>query len=504
MTASHQKKPDQLLKMTRIIKSFPGVLALNEVNFDLNSGEVHALVGENGAGKSTLMKILSGAYQPDSGLIQISGKEVRIKNPRTARASGISIIYQEFNLIPHLTVAENIFLGQEPLRFAGFLDRKKILVETNKILRELGLTIDADALISQLSVAEQQMVEVAKALLYKSQILIMDEPTSALSASEIEALFRIINQLRQKKVGVIYISHRLDELFQIADRLTVLRDGNYIGTHKISEINKQELIKMMANRDLKEYYPRTSPQPGSTVLEVSKLNIAGKLRDISFQLKRGEILGMAGLVGAGRTELARAIFGLDPIQSGTILINGNATHIHSPQKAIRSGIGFLTEDRKQLGLVLKLSVRENISLPNLDQISRKGFVKSRAEKELAIRFVNDLAIKTPTIQQKVNFLSGGNQQKVVLSKWIARHLDIIIFDEPTRGIDVASKVEIYQLMNRLTAEGVGIIMISSELPEILGMSDRILVLKEGRIVAEFDALDADQEAILTKALGGAA
>jgi ribose transport system ATP-binding protein len=490
--------------MTNIIKSFPGVLALNDVNFDLDPGEVHALVGENGAGKSTLMKILSGAYQPDSGLIQINGKEIRIKNPHAAHEAGISIIYQEFNLIRHLSVAENIFLGQEPLGFAGFLDRKKILHETNQILQELGLTIHADALISQLSIAEQQMVEVAKALLYQSKILIMDEPTSALSSSEIETLFHSIRQLRHKNVGIIYISHRLDELFQIADRLTVLRDGNYIGTYKINEINKQKLIKMMANRDLKEYYPRKRPQPGSIVLEVSALNISGKLRDINFHLNRGEILGMAGLVGAGRTELARAIFGLNPIDSGTILINGHEIRIHSPQKAIRSGIGFLTEDRKQLGLVLKLSVKENISLPNLDKISRKGFVKWREEKELAIRFVNDLAIKTPSIQQKVNFLSGGNQQKVVLSKWIARHLDIIIFDEPTRGIDVASKVEIYQLMNRLTEQGVGIIMISSELPEILGMSDRILVMKDGQIVAEFDTSEVDQEAILTKALGGAA
>jgi ribose transport system ATP-binding protein len=490
--------------MTDIIKSFPGVLALNKVNFDLNSGEVHALVGENGAGKSTLMKILSGAYQPNSGRIQLNGEEISIKSPRIAREAGIGIIYQEFNLIPHLSVAENLFLGQEPIGLAGFLDRKKTLHRTSQILQELGLTILPNTPVNQLSVAEQQMVEVAKTLLYQSKILIMDEPTSALSASEIDTLFNTIRQLRQKHVGIIYISHRLEELFQIADRLTVLRDGNSIGTYQVKEVNKQKLIKMMADRELTEYYPRIRPEQGSIVLKVSHLSITGKLKDINFHLKSGEILGIAGLLGAGRTELARAIFGLESIDSGTILINGHEIRIHSPQKAIQSGIGFLTEDRKQLGLVLKLSVKENISLPNLDKISRQGFLIWREEKDLAIRFVHDLAIKTPNIHQKVNFLSGGNQQKVVLSKWIARHLDVLIFDEPTRGIDVASKVEIYQLMNRLTEQGVGIIMISSELPEILGMSDRILVMQDGRIVAEFDTLEADQEAILTKALGRAA
>ncbi len=498
MNVNHSPK---LLEMHKISKSFPGVLALDNVDFDLNSGEVHALIGENGAGKSTLMKILSGAHQTDTGMIRMEGRTLKIHNPRIAQDSGISTIYQEFNLIPHLSIASNIFLGREPQHFAGFINRTIMYDETKCILDELGLSIDPDILVRNLNVAQQQMVEVAKALIYHAKILIMDEPTSALTTTEIETLFATIKRIQQKGVGIIYISHRLEELFQIADRVTVLRDGKTVGMFKISEVNKKNLIRLMADRDLKEYYPRIRSKVGKTILKVSQMSRGNYLKEISFHLKQGEILGIAGLLGAGRTELARAIFGVDRIESGEIFINDFPAEIASPRKAIKTGIGFLTEDRKQLGLILKLSVKDNISLPNLDKFSKYGFLKKKDQKNISLKFIEEFRIKTPGVNQKVINLSGGNQQKVVLSKWIARKLDILIFDEPTRGIDVTSKVEIYNLMNQLTAQGVGIIMISSELPEILGMSDRILVMHNGKITAEFDANKVTQETLLTKALG---
>ncbi|MCK5075880.1 MAG: sugar ABC transporter ATP-binding protein, partial [Calditrichia bacterium] len=399
---------------------------------------------------------------------------------------------------------ENIFLGRETTIKFGVIDQKNINESSQKILNNLGVKIDASSLVKDLGVAQQQMVEVAKALSIKSNILIMDEPTSALTNNEIQVLFKTIRKIKKKGVGIIYISHRMEELFDIGDRITVLRDGRNVGASPVSDISKAEIIKLMANRELKEFYPRVKSSFNENVLTVNNLNSGDLLRDISFYLKRGEILGISGLLGAGRTELARALFGADPISSGSILINGGKVVINSPGKAIKSGIGLLTEDRKQQGLVLQLSVKDNIGLPNLDIFSYSGFLKKAEEKKAANRLVRELRIKTPSINQKVLYLSGGNQQKVVLSKWLSRHLDVLIFDEPTRGIDVASKVEIYQIMNELTARGVGIIMISSELPEILGMSDRILVMHGGRITAEFEAGTASQEELLAKALGDVA
>jgi ribose transport system ATP-binding protein len=501
MQTAHSQKSTKLLEMHQISKTFPGVLALNKVEFDLKKGEVHILVGENGAGKSTLMKILSGAYRQDSGQIMLDGQFIKIHHPKIAQDLGISTIYQEFNLVPHLSVAANIFLGREPSLAMGFINRHKLHDRTRQILEELGLKIDPFIQVRRLNVAQQQMVEVAKALVIQAKILIMDEPTSALTSSEIDTLFETINLIKKRGVGIIYISHRLEELFRIGDRVTVLRDGNLIGTYSISEVDKDELVRLMANRELKEYFPRINIQVGEKVLEVSHLSIQSKLNDISFYLKRGEILGIAGLLGAGRTELARAIFGVDSIDSGLIKIAGESKKIKSPAIAIKLGIGFLTEDRKNLGLILPLSLKDNISLPNLNNLSKYGILRATSEKELARKYTDELNIKTPTIYQKLVNLSGGNQQKVVLSKWLAHHTDILIFDEPTRGIDVASKVEIYHLMNRLKAQGVGIIMISSELPEILGISDRILVMCDGRIVAEYASGEATQELILSKALG---
>lgn len=501
MITAPSQKAAYLLEMRQIIKTFPGVLALNKVDFDLKNGEVHILVGENGAGKSTLMKILSGAYRQDSGQIMLDGQYIKIHHPKNAQDLGISTIYQEFNLIPHLSVAANIFLGREPQRVIGFIDRLKLHDNTSQILGELGLAVDPSVQVRRLNVAQQQMVEVAKALVFQAKILIMDEPTSALTSSEIDTLFDTINRIKERGVGIIYISHRLEELFRIGDRVTVLRDGNLVGTYDIGEVDKDELVRLMANRELKEYFPRVNSEAGEKVLEVSNLNIQSKLNNISFYLKRGEILGIAGLLGAGRTELARAIFGVDSIDSGFIKIAGESKNIKSPAIAIKLGIGFLTEDRKNLGLILSLSVKDNISLPNLNNLSRYGLLRRTSEKELARKFTDELNIKTPTIYQKVVNLSGGNQQKVVLSKWLAHQTDILIFDEPTRGIDVSSKVEIYNLMNRLKAQGVGIIMISSELLEVQGISDRILVMYAGRIVAEYASGEATQELILSKALG---
>ncbi len=492
---------DVILETKHIRKVFPGVVALDDVHFALRRGEVHILLGENGAGKSTLMKILSGAYQKTAGQIVLDGKEIEIKNPRHAQELGISTIYQEFNLVPHLSAGENIFLGREPMRLPGIIDRRKLFEAAQKILRDLGVEISARAPVKNLGVAEKQMVEVAKALSLDAKILIMDEPTSALTEREIKELFATIRRLKEKGISIIYISHRLEELFEIGDRVTVLRDGKYAGACKISEITKAELVRLMVNRELTEKFPKRAAQRGEAILQVENLCRDGILKDISFSLHRGEVLGIAGLLGSGRTELARAIFGVDKTDAGAVYVKGRRQKIGSPRAAINSGIGFLTEDRKLQGLILVLSVKENISLPNLDRSSKFGILNLKDEEKTANDYVQELRIKTPNLNQKVMLLSGGNQQKVVLSKWLSCRADILIFDEPTRGIDVGAKVEIYQLMNRLTAEGVGIIMISSELPEILGMSDRILVMHQGRMAGEFAAGEANQEKILQCALG---
>lgn len=494
-------KNDVILKMHRIRKTFPGVVALDDVHFELRKGEVHILLGENGAGKSTLVKILSGAYQKTGGQIFLYGQETDIRNPKHAQEFGISIIYQEFNLVPHLSAGENIFLGRESTLNLGVIDQKKIFESAQKILNDLGVEINARSLVKELGVAQQQMVEVAKALSLDAKILIMDEPTSALTEHEIKELFATIRRLKEKDVSIIYISHRLEELFEIGDRITVLRDGKYIGTHAISEITRPELIRMMVNRELKEQFPKQKTKRGKEVLRIEDLSRNGMLENISFSLHCGEVLGIAGLLGSGRTELARSIFGVDKVDSGRIYIKGKLQKIKSPRSAINLGIGFLTEDRKSQGLIMILSLKENVCLPSVKRLSKLGIVNVKDENRTANQYVKELRIKTPGLNQKVMYLSGGNQQKVVMSKWLCSKADIFIFDEPTRGVDVGSKVEIYQLMNQLTAEGVAIIMISSELPEILGMSDRILVMHQGKIAGEFSAEEATQEKILHRALG---
>lgn len=490
-----------ILEMCRIGKTFPGVVALNDVDFELRPGEVHILLGENGAGKSTLMKILSGAYQKSAGQIMLDGNEVEIKNPKHAQTLGISTIYQEFNLIPHLSVGENIFLGREPVGLPGFIDQRAIFKQAKHALTDLGLSLNPRKLVKELRVAEQQMVEVAKALSLDARILIMDEPTAALTEHEIKELFATIRSLKQKGVAIVYISHRMEELFEIGDRVTVLRDGRSVGTYDVSAISKSELIRLMVNRELTDLFPKEKVSRGPEVLRVEGLSTETGLNDINFSLHKGEVLGISGLLGAGRTELARAIFGLDKITSGTIYIEGDSRKLDSPRRAINAGIGFLTEDRKSQGLVLPLSVKENLCLSSVDKFSSWGVMNPKQEQQAGDRYVKELRIRTPSLNQKVVFLSGGNQQKVVLSKWLCSEAEIFIFDEPTRGVDVGAKTEIYQLMNRLTASGVAIIMISSELLEVLGMSDRILVMRGGRITGEFSAAEATQERILQCALG---
>ena len=497
-------KNDTVLEMYHIRKTFPGVVALDDVRFELRRGEVHILLGENGAGKSTLVKILSGAYQKTAGQIILDGLETGIKNPRHAQELGIAIIYQEFNLVPQLSAGENIFLGQEQTHASGLINQKGIFASAQGVLDDLGVEIEARKPVGQLGVAQQQMVEVAKALSLDARILIMDEPTSALTEHEITELFNTIRQLKRKGVSIIYISHRLEELFEVGDRVTVLRDGKYIDTRNISDVTKSELISMMVNRELKAHFPKLKATVGEEVLRVSGLSIKGVLNDISFSIHKGEVLGIAGLLGSGRTELARSLFGVDRIDSGKIYIRGKRQRIKSPRRAINLGLGLLTEDRKSQGLIMILSTKDNICLPSVERLSRLGFIDTKKESQAATQYVRDLHIKTPSLHQQVMFLSGGNQQKVVISKWLCCQADILIFDEPTRGIDVGSKVEIYQLMNRLTAQGAAIIMISSELPEILGMSDRILVMSQGRIAGEFSAREATQEKILHCALGGVA
>ena len=490
-----------LLRMRGIGKSYPGVRALDAVDFDLEAGEVHVLLGENGAGKSTLMKVLSGACRPDTGTIAIEGVTRPIGTPQQARMLGISTIDQEFNLIPHLSVSANIVLGREPLLGGFLLDRRAMRRQAETVLRDLGVSIDPGALVSTLGVAEQQMVEVAKALSLDARILIMDEPTSALTGTEIRTLFDLVRRLRQRGVGIVYISHRMEEIYEIGDRVTVLRDGRWVATRRLTDVSTRDLIRYMADRELQEHFPRAHVEPGPPVLEVRNLSTRTKLRGISFQLRQGEILGVAGLLGSGRTEMAQALFGVDSRESGEILVNGQARRIRSPRAAIRAGIGFLPEDRRLLGLVLPLSIKRNVSLPNTDRVYPRGLLHRGRERQLADACVTGLRVKTPHTDQATGNLSGGNQQKVVLGKWLARAPRVLIFDEPTRGIDVGAKEEIYRLMNRLTQQGVGILMISSELPEVLGMSDRILVMREGRIGGEFSREQATPAVVLQAALG---
>ncbi|MGR6417800.1 sugar ABC transporter ATP-binding protein [Escherichia coli] len=490
---------ETFLQMKHITKRFPGVLALNDVQFSLRRGEVHALLGENGAGKSTLMKILSGVYQPDEGEIIFEDKPVSFSDPLSAQNVGITIIHQEFNLFPELTVEENIFIGREFCKKNRWrLDEKQQRQATIEILQKLNLAIKPDTLVADLTVAQQQMVEIAKAISVNARILIMDEPTAALTETEIESLFRVTRLLKEQGTGIVYISHRLEELPLIADRATVMRDGQYISTVDYECVKISDLIAMMVGRDLGNIYPRREAlQQRIPVLEVNGLTRKGVLNDINFTLYRGEILGFAGLMGAGRTELARAIFGADSIDSGTLKLNGKETVIKDISDAIQQGISYLTEDRKKEGLALNLSVERNIMLGNYPEYSdRFGNVDSRRCQQTSEEQVKALRIKTPNLEQAALNLSGGNQQKIIIARWVCKDTDILIFDEPTRGIDVGAKLEIYELMNRLVAKGKSIIMISSELPEVLGMCDRILVMRSGRITGELSAKEATQEKIM--------
>ncbi|ENY9882724.1 sugar ABC transporter ATP-binding protein [Escherichia coli] len=490
---------ETFLQMKHITKRFPGVLALNDVQFTLRRGEVHALLGENGAGKSTLMKILSGVYQPDEGEIIFEDKPVSFSDPLSAQNVGITIIHQEFNLFPELTVEENIFIGREFCKKNRWrLDEKQQRQATIEILQKLNLAIKPDTLVADLTVAQQQMVEIAKAISVNARILIMDEPTAALTETEIESLFRVTRLLKEQGTGIVYISHRLEELALIADRATVMRDGQYISTVDYECVKISDLIAMMVGRDLGNIYPRREAlQQRIPVLEVNGLTRKGVLNDINFTLYRGEILGFAGLMGAGRTELARAIFGADSIDSGTLKLNGKETVIKDISDAIQQGISYLTEDRKKEGLALNLSVERNIILGNYPEYSdRFGNIDSRRCQQTSEEQVKALRIKTPNLEQAALNLSGGNQQKIIIARWVCKDTDILIFDEPTRGIDVGAKLEIYELMNRLVAKGKSIIMISSELPEVLGMCDRILVMRSGRITGELSAKEATQEKIM--------
>lgn len=488
-----------LLQMEGIFKSFPGVQALSDARFELRRGEVHALVGENGAGKSTMMKILGGIYHKDAGRIILEGKEVEISSPRNAQNRGISIIHQELNLMPHLTVAQNIFIGREPRAKAAFMvDDKSTNQQAETLFKMLNLQLDPTTKVADLTVAKQQMVEIAKALSFNAKILVMDEPTAALTDTEIEELFTIIKHLRDQGVGIIHISHRLEELKLISDRVTVMRDGKYIDTLLTHEASIDQIISLMVGRTIFETAPELPENPDQEiVLEVKNLTRGRVLRDVSFNLKKGEILGFAGLIGAGRTEVARAIFGADGYESGEIIIQGQKVTIKSPGDAVRHGVGYLSEDRKRYGLALGMDVKENVVMAAMTKFLKwVGLVDAQKTTARGLQMVNALNIKTPSLDQKVKFLSGGNQQKVVIGKWLTADTEILIFDEPTRGIDVGAKSEIYKLLNDLAHQGKSIIMISSELPEILRMSHRVVVMCEGRVTAVLNAGEATQESIM--------
>ena len=500
LPSAHDAGRHPVLQMRGISKQYPGARALSGAHLELRAGEVHVLAGENGAGKSTLMRILSGAVRPDAGEILIDGRPVELGDPLRARRLGISTIYQELTLVPHLSVAENIFLGKAPTRFAGVVDWRRLRRDAQRILDDLGVAIDCSVAVSRLRLAQQQMVEVARALSDEARILIMDEPTSALSQREVAQLFATIGRLTAAGVAVVYISHRMDEVYRIGHRVTVLRDGAHVRTCDIGEVTAAELVQLMANREVADHYPARARGRGAELLRLEGVS-GGGLKDVSLAVHRGEIVGLAGLVGAGRTRLARAIAGADRIERGRILVEGRPARIGSPADAARNRIGFLPEDRKQHGLVLPLSVARNVSVSHLPALARFGIVDRARERREATDAIASLRIRTPGPDQAVVNLSGGNQQKVVLAKWLAARADMFIFDEPTRGIDVAARHDIYLLMNRLVEQGAGILMISSDLPEVLGMSDRILVMRGGAVQAEIAADRATDAAVLQAALG---
>ncbi len=491
---------ETILRLTHIYKSFAGVHALRDVQFELHPGEVHALLGENGAGKSTLVKVITGVHQPDSGEIYLDGQLICLDDPRDATSRGISAIYQELSIFPDLDIAENIFVGRRPTIAGGVVDWRKMYRESEKLLDQLGVHLDLKIKARTLSIAQQQMVEIARALSMNARILIMDEPTSALTLSEVAELFRIVRSLRDSGTAVLFISHRLEELFEIADRVTVLRDGAYVDTRSMAGVTQDELIRMMVGRQVTDLFPKKEAERGEVALRVRNLSRKGSFEDVSFDLHHGEILGMAGLVGAGRTEVSQAICGVEPATSGTIEIEGRPVEITTPQQAMQYGLALVPEDRQHHGLVPPMDITDNITLPRLPRFTRRGWLRNKEARQAAYDSANRMEVKATTVWQKVRELSGGNQQKVVLAKWLSTNPRILILDEPTRGIDIGTKAAVHSLMSDLAAQGMAILMISSELPEVLGMSDRILVMREGRVTGLFERSEATQEKILQAAM----
>lgn len=494
-----------LVEMTKINKSFSGIHVLKDVNLNVKKGEVHALMGENGAGKSTLIKILSGVYTRDNGSVKVKGKEVHFSNPKEAEAHGISIIHQELNIIPNLTVTQNMFLGKE-LTYGkfGMLNKKLMKERTIESLEKLGVSnIDPDEPAGNLSVGQQQMIEIAKTLATNSELIIMDEPTAALTDREIEALFEVINSLRKNGVSIIYVSHRMEEIFEICDQITVLRDGVYVGTEEVKNTTFDDVVRMMVGRELGDRFPERNSEIGEVIFEVKDLELENVFQPVNFEVRAGEILGVAGLMGAGRTEIMETIFGHRRKTKGTIRLHGEELHIKHPSDAIRSGIAFVTEDRKDQGLFIDASIRENIGLTNIQSISNNGVLSKSKEIKLVDKLMKRLQVRAAGMSQEVKRLSGGNQQKVVIAKWIGRSPKVLILDEPTRGVDIGAKKEIYSIMNELSEEGVAIIMVSSELPEVLGVSDRVMVLYEGKVMDFIDRSEANQENIMIAATGRA-
>jgi ribose transport system ATP-binding protein len=490
-----------LIAIENISKSFPGVRALTNVSFEVGAAEVHALVGENGAGKSTLMKILAGVYHPDSGGLRWQGEPIALRSPAEAQRRGISIIYQEFNLLPDLTVAENVLLNREPRTRWGTIDWRALNQRTSQLLRDLDAIIDPETPLYALSVAQQQIVEIVKALAFDARLLIMDEPTAALNPTEVGHLFAMIRRLKARGSSVIFISHRLDEVFSISDTITVLKDGQHVGTAPTAALTREEVVRRMVGRQLQDIFPPRLPRGSGTPLLEARALTGPRIRDVSLRLHAGEILGLAGLEGHGQRELARALFGIEPIQRGEVLIDGKPIRLRHPGDALAQGVVFLSDDRKLEGLALTLGVRENVALPNLDRFSRMSIVQERAERGACREIVETMAVKTPGIEQPVRLLSGGNQQKTVLSKWLIGQPKVLIFVEPTRGIDVGAKVEIYKLIHKLASEGAAVLIVSSDLIELLGMSSRVVVLREGAIAAEIAGADATEEAVMLAATG---
>ena len=495
-------EPPPVLRMQGISKRFPGVQALQEASLEVLTGEVHVVLGENGAGKSTLMKVLCGQHRPDAGTVTFLDRRIAPSSPQEAERLGLAMIHQELSLVPGLTVAENIFLGREPTS-NGLIGSSSMTSQARELLRRLGSDVDPERTVADLSVAEQQLVEIARALRQKARLLVMDEPTAALSDAEIDALFGVIQTLCREGTPVIYISHRLSEIFAIGDRVTVMRDGRSVGLRRVAETSEEELIRLMVGRTIVERIPKRPVTIGDVVLEVQDLRLAGTDRPLALAVRSGEILGIAGLMGSGRTALARAIFGADPIQDGAIRVAGRRLPSHSPSASIAAGLGFLTEDRKQQGLVLQCSVTANITLTILDRLSRLGVLRLGRERTRAIELIRRLRIRAVSPDQEVAHLSGGNQQKVVLARWLAAHCRVLMFDEPTRGIDVGAKAEIYELIGELVAQGAAVVLISSEMPELLGLADRVAVMYEGGLQGVLPRSEATQERIMELALGRA-